>query len=477
MKKVSGIIILLAWSQLMFSQNWVDTTYEISSVFDIAYGVSTDFKGADYTAEMDISAPTNDTPPECGRPLMVIVHGGAWYGGDKMEGYSSRLREDFAKRGYVTASVNYRQGLFNTSQVIDCVLEGWKCWNMTDTSEWYRANFRAIQDVHGVVRYLVNEKEIYNINPENIFLVGESAGGFVVLGAGFIDDQSEILEELINDLPDAPPPHPIYEDDCIREFDLANGIAEMDLNRPSLGSIEGDLNFPVQSNYRIRGVGSFYGGVFNNIFETYSEDSPALYLFHQPCDLIVPFHYNKLLAGYSTCATQFPTFCQHIVNRPFVYGSSAIATLIDELAANNVPTCEYLFDNSENTYSCLEQVVNADLACHAMDNYWQRTVNMGTFFAGEMVDCTMTGSLNFIQNGSEVVVYPNPTRNRLILRLPATHENAHIQIVDAFGKTVLKFTMSNTSSSSIDISNINQGIYQIWIGLENKRLTYPLVKI
>ena len=476
MKKLISAVVFLLSIQSVFSQNWVDTTYVISSEFDIEYGTSIDFKGSDYKAQMDISVPINDTPPECGRPLLVIVHGGAWYGGDKSEGYSNRLREDFAKRGYVTASVNYRQGLFNTNQEIDCILEGWKCWNMTDSTEWYRANYRAMQDVNGAIRYMVNEKESYNLNPDNIFLVGESAGGFVVLGVGFIDDQSEILEGLVDELQDAPLPNSIYEDDCIVEYGLANNISEMNLGRPGLGVIEGELNFPLQENYRIRGVGSFYGGVFNNIFETHSANSPALYLFHQPCDLIVPFQYNKLLAGFSTCATQFPTFCQHIINRPFVYGSGAIATLIDNLAANNIPTSEYLFDNSGNTYSCAEQVINPGLGCHALDSYWQRTYTMAEFFADKIADCIPSSSNGFNSTtNEEVKIYPNPVINEINLHLPMTE--IKIRIVDVFGKERFNKAISHTDSYSIDISTYDQGTYQILIEFENKTLVYPIVKI
>lgn len=476
MKKLIHIILLLIPFPA-FSQDWINTTYTILSEYDIEYGVSIDFKGVEFSAQMDVSVPVNDTPPECGRPLLVIVHGGAWYGGDKSEGYSDRLREDFAKRGYVTASVNYRQGMFNTNQEIDCVLGEWKCWNMTDSTEWYRANYRAIQDVHGAIRFMVNEKETYDLNSDNIFLIGESAGGFVALGAGFIDDPSEILEELVGELQDAPAPNSIYQDDCIVEFGLANSISEMNFNRPSLGTIEGNLNFPAQESYRIRGVGSFYGGVFNNIFETHAAHSPALYLFHQPCDLIVPFSYNKLLDGYSTCATQFPTFCQHIINRPFVYGGNAITSLIDGLEANNIPTCEYIFDNSGNTYSCAEQVINPSFGCHALDNYVQRTINVATFFADKIADCAPTSSNELTLAKDRVKIYPNPARNEINLKISTEERKIKVRIVDILGKEHFNKFITHPNQYSINVSNYHQGIYQILIEFEDKTLAYPLIKI
>jgi len=54
-----------------------------------------------------------------------MIHGGSWFTGDKNEGYSKRIREDFAKRGFTTASINYRLGLFQTSQYINCNIPNW----------------------------------------------------------------------------------------------------------------------------------------------------------------------------------------------------------------------------------------------------------------------------------------------------------------------------------------------------------------
>ncbi|MBK6612004.1 MAG: T9SS type A sorting domain-containing protein [Sphingobacteriales bacterium] len=477
MKKILFIILLLQLSQNGFTQKWIDTTYQISTVNEIVYGNPIDFKGAPYIAALDLSFPSNDIPPDCGRPLMIIVHGGAWYGGDKSDLMLAFLRTDFAKRGYVTASVNYRLGLFNTDQNINCGLDGWKCLNMTDTSEWYRANYRGIQDVRGAVRYLVNNKDLYQINPNNIFLVGESAGAFVVLGAAFIDDETEVLAELVGEYEDALAPNKIYENDCIKKWGIGSSIAEMNLSRPSLGTADGDLNYPAIDSFRIRGVGSFYGAVFNNIFESHTKNSPALYLFHQPCDLIVPFDYNKLLAGYNDCAKEFPNYCQNIVNRPFAHGSYSIKTLIDSLQANNIPTCNYFFDNSEKTYSCLEQVFNPSISCHAVDNYWLRTTNMATFFADKIAECPITSSPNLASDNELVTLYPNPVKDKLILKTATPKTKLKISIIDVFGKEIYNNIIPNANTHTIDLSRVSQGIYQILIEFDNKISSHKIVKI
>ena len=68
------------------AQPWVDTTFSIQSEFDITYGTATTFAGYEDTLKLDVSYPIDDVSPGCGRPLMVIVHGGGWFDGDKNEG-------------------------------------------------------------------------------------------------------------------------------------------------------------------------------------------------------------------------------------------------------------------------------------------------------------------------------------------------------------------------------------------------------
>jgi acetyl esterase/lipase len=43
-----------------------------------------------------------------------MIHGGGWFAGDKSDGYTKPIREDFTKRGYTTVSVNYKMGLFHS---------------------------------------------------------------------------------------------------------------------------------------------------------------------------------------------------------------------------------------------------------------------------------------------------------------------------------------------------------------------------
>jgi hypothetical protein len=472
------LLIMLAVHETA-AQKWVDTSYQIHTSFDITYGTDTAFAGREDTLRLDISYPLNDTVPECGRPLMAIIHGGAWLGGDKNEGYVKRWREDFAKRGYVTASINYRLGMFHTNQYINCNVPDWNCYNMTDTSEWYRANFRAIQDVNGALRYLVNQAAEYQIDPDNVFVVGESAGGFIAMGVGFIDDPSEVLSGLTEEFTEAPAPNQLYENNCIQAYGLANNIEEMDLSRPGLGDYQGSLNTSMEEDYQIKAVGSFYGGAFNNIFESHGTQAPALYLYHQPCDLIVPYLQNKLLAGLNSCFTGFPTFCQNIINRPIVFGSLGIKQLIDEMAQNNIPACDYFFDNTTSNADCLQQAIDPNAVCHAIDNYWLRSTNMATYFAGFIDSCQVINQDTDLSGRKLAIdaLYPNPANNKLYLKLSHHTGPIQIQCFTVLGNNVDISYQINQSEIAIDVSTFSSGWYYLEVVSEkNQRLVCTFIK-
>jgi hypothetical protein len=128
-------------------------------------------------------------------------------------------------------------------------------------------------------------------------------------------------------------PHPNLYSMCLQGSAFDIPIQDMDLSRPDLGSIHGTLN-PSTEPYIIKGVGSFYGGHFSDLFSEKSYfDLPKLYLFHQPADLIVPYNANKLLAGFNACSVK-PGGCAQIFDRPFSYGGFGINNMIDTLNIN-----------------------------------------------------------------------------------------------------------------------------------------------
>lgn len=101
------------------------------------------------------------------RPALVIVHGGGWRSGDKGGGVWRSLPLEYAAKGYVCISVNYR--LLNEAPFPACV-EDVKC-----AVRWLRANARK-----------------YNVDPKRIGAYGNSAGAHLVAMLGLVKPDAKL---------------------------------------------------------------------------------------------------------------------------------------------------------------------------------------------------------------------------------------------------------------------------------------------
>ena len=96
-------------SSELFSQ--CDGRYE-NEIFDevsktiVEYTDVYDWSALDSGLDMDIYQPVGDTVTN--RPVLIFAHGGVYVAGNKNNPPMVSLCEAFAKRGYVTASIQYR---------------------------------------------------------------------------------------------------------------------------------------------------------------------------------------------------------------------------------------------------------------------------------------------------------------------------------------------------------------------------------
>lgn len=136
--------------------------------------------------------PTGDT--EEARPLVIYVHTGNFFpfpqngscGGTIQDSTAVEISTRLAKMGYVVASVDYRQG-----------------WLATHPEELVRrfslinASYRGVQDINTYVRYFKKTVAEFgnplNIDPEKIVIWGQGTGGYISLGAAFLNEQSELV--------------------------------------------------------------------------------------------------------------------------------------------------------------------------------------------------------------------------------------------------------------------------------------------
>lgn len=133
-----------------------------------------------YNLQMDIYQPDGDT--YAARPLIILAHGGSFIGGSKTDDPTVvALCERFAKRGYVTASINYRLGT-----LINLV--------SPDSTVPMGIVVKAISDGKAAIRYFVKDAattNTYKIDTNNIFVGGNSAGAVLYMHVGYLGSIAE----------------------------------------------------------------------------------------------------------------------------------------------------------------------------------------------------------------------------------------------------------------------------------------------
>ncbi|MFN8331669.1 MAG: T9SS type A sorting domain-containing protein [Saprospiraceae bacterium] len=147
---------------------------------------------------MDVYEPVGDTKTD--RPVILIAHTGSFlpplYNGQITGGRSDSTvvysANYYASRGFVVATFTYRQGWLPTS---------------TDqnarTGSLLQAAYRAIQDTRTCIRYFkksaAEDSNPYGVDPSRICVWGIGSGGYLALGAGSLNDFSEVvLPQFIN---------------------------------------------------------------------------------------------------------------------------------------------------------------------------------------------------------------------------------------------------------------------------------------
>ena len=190
---------------------------------------------------MDIYTPVKDRSRS--RPLLMLIHGGSFFNGDKAGVDSDMVRwaRHFASLGYVVSSINYRMGFLVTS-------------------EGERAGYRALQDANAAIRFLLQDTLNLNINPGLIFVAGESSGAITALNLAYMTEK--------------------YRPRSTEGLFLGHIGNEGKIDK---------ITPPPQKPFQIRAVGSLWGAVSDTMMLQNAEARVPVISFHSEDDATVPF--------------------------------------------------------------------------------------------------------------------------------------------------------------------------------------------
>lgn len=468
--KISAYISLLAYLSIICNSSaqlpYTQSTYSYDSVLNVEYGIVDNYAGNSDTLLMDIYKPIGDD--NCSRPVMLLLHGGAWVTENKENSSMKYMARELARRGWVVASINYRLGTnkaANYTSNFTCNAFGLeKCAYVADSAEVERANFRAMQDAKGAIRFMKGRNLIDSTDINNVFMAGESAGGFISISAGFTNDINKKPASCYA-IGDAPIPD--SELDALACSDPVN-----DLSRPDLGSIDGTLN---QGTYdaSLRGVGSFFGGVFNIDMLDGVSNPPAVYLYCQGSDVVVNYDYGPLFERLNSECFSFLN-CASYEDYPNAFGGEGIRSYFETTGADTTTFHADIVYNYNQNSDCQANG-------HAIDDPQLRLQSMADFFSEKIVDsgndpqtnCSTTSNLNsFVNNNIRII---NPFDDEVKIELIAPISDSDFVLTNMAGKVVALGKL-NVGANTIDASKLARGIYMLNVSNSNFSQTLKLVK-
>lgn len=127
-------------------------------------------KERDLDLYMDVFTPKGDTLRK--HPLVMLIHGGAFYFGTRKDIAVRKWCQHLASMGYVTASIDYRIGFKPVQNSIE------------------RSGYMAVQDASAALRFLVGNQDVFHIDTSMIIVGGSSAGSITALNLAYMTDDN-----------------------------------------------------------------------------------------------------------------------------------------------------------------------------------------------------------------------------------------------------------------------------------------------
>ncbi len=183
------------------------------------------------------------------RPMLICAHGGAFVTGNKEHDDMMAFCREFAQRGYVTATMEYRLGMNPASRV-----------------SGERAVYRALQDSRAAIRFIREKAAEFGVDTSRVYFLGSSAGAFIGLHNLFMNETAErpASTGAISTFPPTPN------------------------NGPDLGGYDAIRSQSSHNPYP-NAVIALWGALKDTILIKKDDEKIPVFLVHGEDDIIVPF--------------------------------------------------------------------------------------------------------------------------------------------------------------------------------------------
>jgi len=409
-KIISMLRIICAFSTLFLSLNVFsqldcdgeryrfNTAFsDVQVTYDVPYGNAINATGLSQALVVDIYQPVGDT--ETSRPLIIMAHGGFFIGGENDNADVISLCQDLARMGYVVGSITYRLGIDNFLDVSNAMI---------------RSVWRGYHDGKASVRYfrktVAEDGNPYGIDPDRILMGGVSAGAFIALHMAYVDEESEIPEQIDQSTP---------------------GMA---------GGLEGESGNPGYSS-EILGVINIAGAL--KTADYLSEGDEPLVSVHGTDDETVPYGAGViLLSGFPVTDVE---------------GSSIIHETAESLGLDHCFTTLDGAGHVAHAYDTEAYVATLSTISGAVSSWLCEDYASICEVYDYSTDLTEVAS-----DGMELFqLYPNPTSKGNEITVTVSPEMAQSwswQLLDVSGR-VAKSGLATGSSIVLQANDLNSGTY------------------
>jgi hypothetical protein len=266
-----------ATAQLCDTLRYRQPIFQVEKTADIVYGTAPAMPAVyinenvtvSQDLKLDLYQPIGDTLSK--RPLIMFAFGGGFIIGAKEDEDARALCDSFARKGFVTASINYRLGM-----------------NVADASSGERAVYRAVQDWSAAIRYLKEFADSFRIDTNWVFAGGVSAGSISAMHCQYMSEAERPASSYASGLP---------------------------FPAPDLGCKTCSGNTYNHST-KVKALINAWGAIGDTSWMAVNEGTPMI-SFHGDLDPVVPYGYG------------FPFTA--LITLPAVYGSSLIHPRLQHL--------------------------------------------------------------------------------------------------------------------------------------------------
>ena len=499
-KYIIILSVFISLATLAQDYRYTNTLFPSSSISENVIYQTNLSLNAPYTVEsntsnlelkMDIFTPEGDTNLK--KPAIILAHSGGFLLGNKNNDDMMAFCDSLAKKGYVTATIDYRLGFNLITNV-----------NMHGT----RAVYRGIQDGMAAVRYLRANASDYNIDENKVYFIGSSAGSFIGLHSIYMDD-TELPSE-------------------INTTNYVNATPPFSHTAPDLGplNIGDNLNF----NGKPDALVALWGAIQNTNLINTTNDNPV-FLVHGGDDAVVPFEIgspfgypllndtygsneinNRLESiGITGKETYFIADGEHEFygtdNGTWSNGSSGneywdiiFEKITTFLWKQHKPTANFQW--TPGGESSVEGTVNfEDLSSDATNWLWDfgdgttstaqnpthiyddlETYQVTLYIENDILswdEKTIEINTSLSTTEDEILdfsYYPNPTTGYLNFALQEYYNSIKIELYDLKGLLIQEDNFTNSKDVTIDINHIAKGVYFVLLKKENKTYPFKIIK-